>query len=132
MIHTYLVWWGLFNKADHLYAEPLTWYLYSIIPECSSVLICFRCLLCTSLYLKSVRNKIKSNYSYIDQIKSISLKVVSATFSLVCFLSLKERFCETRKSVFYFTSKALFVLEIWAVYVTLRKKKFYQKILQNL
>ena len=40
------------------------------------------------------------------------LKVVSATFSLVCFLCLKESICETRKNVFYFTSKALFVLEI--------------------
>ena len=39
------------------------------------------------------------------------LKVVSATFSLVCFLSLKKSTCETRKNIFYFTSKALFVLE---------------------
>ena len=29
----------------------------------------------------------------------------------VCFLSLKESTCETRKNVFYFTSRALFVLE---------------------
>ena len=40
------------------------------------------------------------------------LKVVSATFLLVCFVSLKEGTCETKKNVFYFTSKALFVLEI--------------------
>ena len=40
------------------------------------------------------------------------LKVVSATFLLVCFLCLKDSTCETRKIVFYFTSKALFVLEI--------------------
>ena len=39
------------------------------------------------------------------------LKVVSATFLLVCFSSLKESTCETRKNVFCFTSKALFVLE---------------------
>ena len=39
------------------------------------------------------------------------LKVVSATFWLVCFLSLKESTEETRKNVFYCTSKALFVLE---------------------
>ena len=38
-------------------------------------------------------------------------KVVSATILLLCFLSLKENSCETRKNVFYFTSKALFVLE---------------------
>ena len=40
------------------------------------------------------------------------LKVLSATFFLVCFVSLKESTYETRKSVSYFTSKALFVLEI--------------------
>ena len=39
------------------------------------------------------------------------LKVVSATFLLVCFLSLKESTCETLKNVFYFNSKALSVLE---------------------
>ena len=40
------------------------------------------------------------------------LKVASATFLLVCFVCLKESTCETRKNVFNFTSKALFVLEI--------------------
>ena len=40
------------------------------------------------------------------------LKVVSATFLQVCFLYLKQSTCETRKNVFYFTSKAFFVLEI--------------------
>ena len=39
------------------------------------------------------------------------LKIVSATFLLVCFLSLNETSCQTRKNVFYFFSKALFVLE---------------------
>ena len=47
-----------------------------------------------------------------DQKKLFFLKVVSTTFLLVCFLCLKQNTCETRKSVFYFTSKALFVLEI--------------------
>ena len=42
--------------------------------------------------------------------------VVSATFLQVYFLSLKESTCETRENVFYFTSKALFVL---------KKNKFY-------
>ena len=37
---------------------------------------------------------------------------MSATFLLVCFVSLKESSCETRKNVFYFSSKALFVFEI--------------------
>ena len=40
-----------------------------------------------------------------------SLKVVFGTFLLVCFLSLKESTCETRKSVFYFILKAFFVVE---------------------
>ena len=39
------------------------------------------------------------------------LKVVSATFLLVCFLSLNESTCQTRKNVFCFALKALFVLE---------------------
>ena len=40
-----------------------------------------------------------------------SLRAVSATFFLLCFLILKESTCETRKNVFYFTSKALSDLE---------------------
>ena len=41
-----------------------------------------------------------------------ALKVLSAIFLLVCFVCLKKSTCETRKKVFYFTSKVLFVLEI--------------------
>ena len=44
------------------------------------------------------------------------LKVVSAIFLLVCFVCLKEGTCETRKNDFYFTSKALFILEIIKFY----------------
>ena len=40
------------------------------------------------------------------------LKVVSATFLLVCFICLKESTCKTKKNAFYFTAKALLVLEI--------------------
>ena len=40
-----------------------------------------------------------------------NLKVVSATFVLVCFLSLNESTFQTGKNVFYLTLKALFVLE---------------------
>ena len=40
-----------------------------------------------------------------------SLKVLSATFVQVYFLSLNKSTCQTRKNVFYFTSKALFVRE---------------------
>ena len=38
--------------------------------------------------------------------------VVSATFLLVCFIGLNESTFKTRKNAFYFTSKALLVLEI--------------------
>ena len=41
----------------------------------------------------------------------LPLKVVSAIFVLVCFLSLNESTSQTRKKAFYFTSRALFVLE---------------------
>ena len=40
-----------------------------------------------------------------------NLKVVSATFVLVYFLSLNKSTCQIRKKAFYFTSKALFILE---------------------
>ena len=40
------------------------------------------------------------------------LKVVSTTFLLVYFLCLKNSTSETRKNIFYFTSKALFAPEI--------------------
>ena len=44
---------------------------------------------------------------------SPSLKVVSATFLLVCFVCLTtESTCKTRKNAFYFTLKTLLVLEI--------------------
>ena len=44
-------------------------------------------------------------------LKTMILKVVSATFLLVPFVSLKENTCEARKSI-YFTSTVLFVLKI--------------------
>ena len=40
------------------------------------------------------------------------LKVVSATLLLICFVCQKESTSKTRENVFYFTSKALFILEI--------------------
>ena len=46
-----------------------------------------------------------------------SLNVVFATFLLVCFVCLKESSLERRKNVFYFISKALFVLEITIFYI---------------
>ena len=52
-----------------------------------------------------------SNYEALQK-KCFPLKVVSATFLLVCFVCLKESTCKTRENAFYFTSKALVVLEI--------------------
>ena len=50
-------------------------------------------------------------YIYIHW-SATTLNVVPATFLLVCFVCPKESTWESRKNVFYFTSKALFVLEI--------------------
>ena len=44
--------------------------------------------------------------------KDMYLKVEFAAFLLDRFVYLKESTCETRKNIFYFTSKVLFVLEI--------------------
>ena len=44
-------------------------------------------------------------------LKTVS-EIVFATFLLVCFVFLRESTCKTRKNAFYFTSKALLVLEI--------------------
>ena len=55
---------------------------------------------------------LNSSLSTLFQSNRLVLKVVSATFLLVCFVYLKGSTCETRKNVFYFTSKVLFVLEI--------------------
>ena len=57
--------------------------------------------------LKMMRDKLVDGNKLL-----VDLKVVSATFLLVCFVYLKESICEIRKNVFYFTSKALLVLEI--------------------
>ena len=49
--------------------------------------------------------------SFAKKTDLVNLKVVSATFLLVCSVSLKASTCETRKNVFYFTLKYFFVLE---------------------
>ena len=53
-----------------------------------------------------------SNKTFASRVISLCLKVVSATFLLICFGCIKESTLKTRKNIFYFTSKALFVLEI--------------------
>ena len=47
---------------------------------------------------------------FTSQIFDPVLEFVSATFLLVCFLSLKST-CKTWQHVFYFTSKALFLVK---------------------
>ena len=42
----------------------------------------------------------------------ICWNIVFAKFLLVCFVNVRESTCETRKNIFYFTSKALLVLGI--------------------
>ena len=76
-------------------------------------------MMCASDRLIKQRNNFRcSTTAYIQGISptirqcSNRLKVVSATFLLVCFVSPKESTFETRKNVSYLTSKALFVLEI--------------------
>ena len=70
------------------------------------------------LYFVSISMSVLSSYHFTStdaasaRDSSLHLKVMSATFLLVCFVCLKESTCETRKNVFYFTSKALLVLEI--------------------
>ena len=60
------------------------------------------------LWQKMTDSEIQIGHS---NIADVVLKVVSATFMLVYFLSLNKSTCQTRKNVFHFTSKALFVLE---------------------
>ena len=61
---------------------------------------------------KQKTKKSDVDYNQNEKNDNNNLKVVSATFLLVLFVCLKESTCETRKNVFSFTSKALFVLEI--------------------
>ena len=62
-------------------------------------------LLIILMLIRSLRDHLR------DVFLRISLKVVSATFLLVWLVCLRKSTCETRKSVFYFTSKSVFVLE---------------------
>ena len=56
------------------------------------------------------RRQLPSKISNRKKISNEDFKVVSATFLLLCFSSPKKSNCETWKNVFYFSSKALFVL----------------------
>ena len=82
--------------------------------ECPIKIKLTRKRLYPSKLVKYLGLKIDENLNWKVQTHEIAtkLKVVSATYLQVCFLCLKKSTCETRKNVFYFTSKALFVLEI--------------------
>ena len=64
------------------------------------------------------RFKSKAHNVFIEEVNKIALKVVSATFLQVCFVCLKESTFETRKNAFYFTSKALLVLNILDIQIS--------------
>ena len=55
-----------------------------------------------------------SSYEKIHE-EIVLLKVVSATFLLVCIVCLKERTCETRKHVFFISRQKLFLFLIYIV-----------------
>ena len=44
----------------------------------------------------------------VDILSNKNLKVVYSTYLLLCFLSLDQSTCETRKNIVYFTSKSSF------------------------
>ena len=65
-------------------------------------------LLKITLYYERTNNQKSLYLFFIDGY----LKVMPATFLLGSLVCLKERTCETKKNVFYFIWKALFVLDI--------------------
>ena len=79
--------------AFFLTAKPLIW--ASFFPQKIKFILFFKC-----------------DYLILIQYWKHGLKVVSATFLLGCLIYLKESTCETRRNAFYFTSKALLILEI--------------------
>ena len=89
----------IIKKKAYFYIIKTLYILYNIVFSVS-----FNFLITMSSIILQIINLLSVGNCY-------NLKFVSATFSLVCFLSLNEITCQTRKNVFYFTSKALFVLE---------------------
>ena len=66
--------------------------------------------------LKQLVGKLTTNclsvFGHFMRLPLNGLKVVLATFLLDYFIRLKESTFETKNNVFYFTSKALFVLDL--------------------
>ena len=84
-------------------------------PDCISVVVLRNCLPELSYILAELIRKCLKESCFLDCWKVSSVvpvfKGCVCYILLVCFLSRKETNCETRKNAFYFTSKALFVLE---------------------
>ena len=106
----YLELWYIRNQR--FFSEP--WYIQNQRHTQSPGIFSTRSRFRTLVYSEPwyIKNQRHIQNLGIFRTRGIILKVVSATFLLVSFLRLKESTCETRKNVFYFTSKALFVLEI--------------------
>ena len=118
MCHNTEEWCKIWGKTDF---EKMTWEIWGILTSALGSLKI--CILMGSFWAKYIMYELKNCAGHDNEgwcnvlIKKLigglknDLKVVSATFVLVYFLSLNESTCQTRKNVFYFTSKALFVLE---------------------
>ena len=87
--HWRQIWW---QRCFSTQRSELFDYVYRLDPSCSKL-----------------NTKKKVNYLlYVSTSNSSSLKVVSATFLLVCFLSLNESTYQTRKNVFLIRFKSSF------------------------
>ena len=101
--------------SPSLFPQPqLTTKLQSMVSECGkNCVICYNFLVCRKEFTSKVTGKtykVRGNLSC-NSANVVYEPVVFTTFLLVCFLSLNKSSCQTRKTAFYFTSKALFVLE---------------------
>ena len=112
----------LFNAKNTFFLMILNYLWKGIPPFIIAKLLADQNLFFLKILLLNCQFSDGSHYTFIIQlqthginnlgVKKVTLKVVSTTFLLVCFVRLKESTCETRKNVFYFNSKTLFVLGI--------------------
>ena len=109
IISVWRFWITCLVVLSHLFPVPVFWQYFKLnFWSCNSYLGDNR------VCLKKCRRCIETENNTVFTVNNlhiISLKVVSATFLLVCFLSLNESTCQTKKKKIYFTSKALFVLK---------------------
>ena len=101
--------------SPSLFPQPqLATKLQFMVSECGKNCdIFYNFLVCRKEFISKVTGKtfkVRGNLSC-NSANVAYEKIVSITFLLACFLSLNESSSQTRKTTFYFTSKALFVLE---------------------